>query len=49
MTREMEYAKCIAVLCRIYRKGKITDFEFRYVKGKLKDRFMIVEDTDEVA
>lgn len=47
MTREMEYAKCIAVLCRIYRKGSITESEFRYTKGKLKDRFMIVENTDE--
>ncbi len=49
MTREMEYVKCIAVLRRIYRKGSITESEFRYTKGKLKDRFMIVENTDEAA
>lgn len=49
MTREMEYAKCMAVLRRIYRKGNITESEYRYTKGKLKDRFMIVENTDEVA
>ena len=49
MTREMEYAKCIAVLRRIYRKGSITEAEFRYTKGKLKDRFLIAENTDEAA
>lgn len=49
MKREMEYAKCMAVLCMIYRKGKITESEFRYTRGKLKDRFMIVENTDEAA
>lgn len=49
MTREMEYAKCIAILCKIYRKGIITEAEFRYTKGKLKDRFLIAENTDDVA
>lgn len=49
MTREMEYAKCMAVLRRIYRKGSITESEYRYTKRKLKDRFMIVENTDEAA
>lgn len=49
MTREMEYAKCMAILCKINRKGSITEAEFRYTKGKLKDRFMIVENTDEAA
>ena len=49
MTREMEYAKCIAILCKIYRKGSITEAEFRYTKGKLKDRFLIVENTDDSA
>ena len=28
MTREMEYAKCVAVLCKIYRMDKITETEF---------------------
>ena len=32
MTREMEYAKCIAILCKIYRKGSITEAEFRYIR-----------------
>ncbi len=49
MTREMEYAKCMAILCKINRKGSITEAEFRYTKGKLKDRFMIVENTDDAA
>lgn len=49
MTRKMEYAKCIAILCKIYRKGSITEAEFRYIKGKLKDRFLIAENTDDAA
>ena len=49
MTREMEYAKCMAVLRTIYRKGSITESEFLYTKGKLKDRFMIMENTNEAA
>jgi hypothetical protein len=49
MTREMEYAKCMAILCKIYRKGSITEAEFRYTKGKLKEKFLIAENTDEAA
>lgn len=49
MTREMEYAKCMAVLRRIYHKGSITESEYRYTKGELKDRFMIMENTNEAA
>ncbi len=49
MTREMEYAKCMAVLCKVYRKGSITESEFRYTKGKLKDRFLIAENIDDAA
>ena len=49
MTREMEYAKCIAVLCKIYHMGKITETEFHFVKDKLKFRFLIVDDSGEAA
>ncbi len=49
MTREMEYAKCIAVLCKIYRMGKITEKEFHFVKDKIKSRFLIVDDSGEAA
>lgn len=34
MTREMEYTKYMAILCRIYRKGKIAESDFRYRMGK---------------
>lgn len=44
MTREVEYAKCIAVLCKLYRMGKVTESEFRYVKRRLKSRFMPARD-----
>ena len=47
MTREMEYAKCIAVLCKIYRMDKITETEFHFVKDKIKSRFLIVDDSGE--
>ena len=43
------YAKCIAVLCKIYRMGKITETEFYFVKDKLKSRFLIVDDSGEAA
>ncbi len=49
MTREMEYAKCIAVLCMIYRMGKITETEFLFVKDKLKSRYLIVDGSGEAA
>lgn len=49
MTREMEYAKCIALLCKIYRMEKITDAEFHFVKDKLKSRYLIVDETNEAA
>lgn len=45
MTREMEHAKCMAVLCKLYRTGKITEAEFRYVKDRLKNRCMAVENS----
>ena len=43
MTREMEYAKCMAVLCKIYRMGNIAEAQFQFVKDKLKSRYLIVE------
>ena len=49
MTREMEYAKCIAVLCKIYSMDKIAETEFHFVKDKIKSRFLIVDDSGEAA
>lgn len=49
MTREMEYAKCIAIICKLFRMGKITEAEIRFVKDRLKSRYLILEDTNEAA
>jgi hypothetical protein len=49
MTREMEYAKCMAVLCKLLRMGKVTETEYRFVKDRLKSRYLIMEDTNEAA
>jgi len=42
MTREMEYAKCIAVLRKIVRMGMITENEYVSVRNKLMDKFIFV-------
>ena len=42
MTREMEYAKCIAVLRKIVRMGMITENEYVSVRSKLMDKFLFV-------
>jgi hypothetical protein len=42
MTREMEYAKCMAVLCKLFRMGKVTETEYRFVKDRLKSWFIFV-------
>jgi hypothetical protein len=49
MTREMEYAKCMAVLCKLFRMGKVTETEYRFVKDRLKSRYLILEDTNDAA
>ena len=49
MTREMEYTKCVAVLCKLYRMGRITESEFHFVKEKLKTKYLILEDTNNAA
>ena len=42
MTREMEYAKCIAVLRKIVRMGMISENEYVAVRNKLMDKFIFV-------
>lgn len=42
MTREMEYAKCIAVLRKIVRMGMITENEYVSARNKLMDKFIFV-------
>ena len=49
MTREMEYPKCIAVLGKILRMGKITEKEYLTAKNKLMDHYLISWETDKKA
>ena len=44
MTREMEYAKCMAVLRRIVRLGMITENEYMAARNKLMDKYLIIRD-----
>lgn len=46
MTREMEYAKCIALLSKIYRLGLLSDAEYNAVKHKLMDKYFIIQQTE---
>lgn len=46
MTREMEYAKCMAVLRKIVRMGIITENEYMAVKNKLMDKYLVIRDLD---
>ena len=42
MTNEMEYAKCIAVLRKLFRMGMISEAEYTTARNRLMDRFLIV-------
>lgn len=42
MTREMEYAKCIAVLRKTVRLGMITESEYEVAKNKLMDKYLVI-------
>ena len=44
MTREMEYAKCIAVLRKIVRMELITEHEYVAARNKLMDKYLVVRD-----
>ena len=46
MTREMEYAKCMAVLRKIVRLELITENEYVAVRNKLMDKYLVVRDFD---
>ena len=49
MTREMEYAKCMAVLRRIVRLGRITENEYMAARNKLMDKYLIIRDFEHQA
>ena len=42
MKNEMEYAKCIAVLRKLFRMGMISEAEYTTSRNRLMDRFLIV-------
>ncbi len=44
MTREMNYAKCIAVLRKIVRLGMITEAEYVAARNKLMNLYLIPKD-----
>lgn len=46
MTREMEYAKCMAVLRRIICMGMITESEYMAARNKLMDKYLVIRDLE---
>lgn len=46
MTREMEYAKCMAVLRKIVRLEIITENEYVAARKKLMDKYLVIRDFD---
>ena len=46
MTREMEYAKCMAVLRWIVRLGMITENEYMAARNKLMDKYLVIRDLE---
>lgn len=49
MTREMEYAKCIAVLRKIVRMEMITENECVAARNKLMDKYLVIRDFENQA
>ena len=46
MTKEMEFAKCFAVLRKLIRLGLISESEYTVARKRLMDRFLILEETN---
>lgn len=46
MTREMEFAKCIALLCKAVRMELISEAKYTVAKNKLMDRYLVVREDD---
>ena len=49
MGRELEYAKCIAVLRKIIRMGLISETEYMVVRNKIMSKNLVVESSQEAA
>lgn len=43
MGRELEYAKCIAVLRKMFRMGLIFETEYMVARNKIKNKYLVVE------
>lgn len=46
MTKEMEFAKCMALLRKAVRMELITEAEYTIARNKLMDRFFIIREDD---
>ncbi len=46
MTREMEYAKCIALLRKLVRKELLSEKEYAQAKRQLMDRYLVSSDNE---
>lgn len=44
MTREMEFAKCIALLRKAVRMELITEAEYTAARNKLMDKYLIIRE-----
>ena len=46
MTKEMEFAKCIALLRKALHMELLTEAEYVAARNKLMDRFLIIREDD---
>ena len=49
MGRELEYAKCIAVLRKIFRMGLISEAEYTIARNKIMNKYLVVETSQSAA
>ena len=43
MRRELEYAKCIAMLRKIFRMGLISETEYMDARKRIMSKYLVVE------
>ena len=49
MRRELEYAKCIAMLRKIFRMGLISETEYMDARKRIMSKYLVVESSQEAA
>ncbi len=49
MGRELEYAKCIVVLRKIFRMGLISETEYMVARNKIMRKYLVLESSQEAA